>query len=162
QDVILPNSAKAPGDLDRPSIPCAVRQWISRKVQRSATITVLKSSQDPIINFIRKRYSDRDIVGTVELETRSRSNLPFARGLLPGLLVSKKLGQVATLVENHDQHDLSDMESSWLVAMLYTLRWLILAMACFSAVQLKVQEEFDNVAGRSDKDADLERHGTSP
>ncbi|ESK94842.1 cytochrome p450 306a1 [Moniliophthora roreri MCA 2997] len=60
------------------------------------------------------------------------------------------------------------MESSWLVAMLYlattasTLRWLILAMACFSAVQLKVQEEFDNVAGRSDKDADLERHGTSP
>ncbi|ESK85379.1 cytochrome p450 [Moniliophthora roreri MCA 2997] len=62
------------------------------------------------------------------------------------------------LVETHERHGLSDLESAWLAAMLYvggydtsliTIEWLIVAMLAFPDVQRKVQAEIDAVIGQT-------------
>ncbi|ESK85384.1 cytochrome p450 [Moniliophthora roreri MCA 2997] len=62
------------------------------------------------------------------------------------------------LVETHERHGLSDLESAWLAAMLYvggydtsliTIEWLVVAMLAFPDVQRKVQAEIDSVIGQS-------------
>ncbi|ESK83390.1 cytochrome p450 [Moniliophthora roreri MCA 2997] len=62
------------------------------------------------------------------------------------------------LVETQDQHELDDLESAWLAAILYmagyettatTIEWLIVAMLAFPDVQRKAQAEIDTVVGQT-------------
>ncbi|KAJ3927993.1 MAG: cytochrome P450 [Lentinula lateritia] len=63
----------------------------------------------------------------------------------------------ANLIRDSERHGLSDKESAWLAATLYTagaettagvLSWFMLAMILYPDIQKKIQQELDTVVGR--------------
>ncbi|KAJ3848269.1 cytochrome P450 [Lentinula lateritia] len=63
----------------------------------------------------------------------------------------------ANLIRDSERHGLSDKESAWLAATLYTagaettagvLSWFMLAMILYPDIQKKIQDELDTVVGR--------------
>ncbi|ESK89474.1 cytochrome p450 [Moniliophthora roreri MCA 2997] len=82
--------------------------------------------------------------------------LPIKEAVLQGQEMGTSF--CSMIVESHERHHLSDVESAWLASIVFlagidttmtALGWMILAMVTFPEAQRKVQEELDRVIGRS-------------
>ncbi|KAK7041600.1 hypothetical protein VNI00_009188 [Paramarasmius palmivorus] len=114
----------------------------------------------PILEYVPEFLAKWKRYANDVYRTQSERYLSYYLPLKKSVIQKEEIGPsfCATLVENQEQHGLSELESAWLSAVLYTagfdttagtLGWLILAMITFPEAQRRAQEEIDNVIGRT-------------